>query len=44
MIVQEQSEPCDIQLQAEAARSRAKGGKKRPNVAEPQGRREKRHG
>ena len=44
MIVQERSKPYKAQLQAKAARSRARGGKKRPNIAEPQGRMANKHG
>jgi hypothetical protein len=43
MIVKERSKPCNVQLQAEAAGSRARGGEKRPNIAEPQERRAIRH-
>jgi hypothetical protein len=44
MIVQERSRPCNVQLQAEAACSRARGGGNRPNIAEPQERKGNKHG
>jgi len=44
MIVHERSKPYKVHLQAKAARSRARGGKKRPDIAEPQGRMADKHG
>jgi hypothetical protein len=43
MIVEERSKPCNVQLQAEAAGSRARGGEERPSIAEPQERRANKH-